>query len=430
MVRTWSTGESPFPNSLEAAQKNNAQAREIAEHNKKLEDMKTGFNNLDDVVVLSISLEGIVDADIKENILWRLLLKYEKSPDEFNFSEALHKVFYWENIGGMRSSGINIEDKDDIYKDIINGNTEVLSDQKSTEETIEDKSDENTNEAEDDSSESLDNIEETYPITEESETNDINSTSFTDNPHFPLINIYVKNWDILPTDLDAIENAFLSNGKDMLEAVGSSLWKEGQEIVSNIERMESVEDAENRKADFYKDVWVEEKDKEDFLTNLVWENYLRVTDKQGNIDKEMSLEVTFQIAANKIKDWKKTIKKTEAFEDAEKLIFEGWSREEMYHALSVIHKWVNDSEGIHGKTKDGKAKRSNDTKMARNKNATEQFQEGQKIRLEAENNVNTNDPLLDKMYQAQEIKEEKIAETGAFWDVDKKFEGIQNSVSA
>ena len=117
---------SPIPETLEAA---NAERSRVADNAEKLqsqERLKAEFNNHPEVKLTANALDTLVNPEQKDILLGRLLLKFEKDSNNFDFAQSLHKVLYWEDIGGMRSSGINLENKNDIYNELMKVSAEGL----------------------------------------------------------------------------------------------------------------------------------------------------------------------------------------------------------------------------------------------------------------------------------------------------------------
>ena len=114
------------------------------------EALKTSFNKHPEVKLASEELSTLVSPEEKDILLSRLLLKFEKDAENFDFAASLHKVFYWEDISGMRSSGIDLENKNDIYQSLMTVSAEGLGVQEDSESIIDNSTEEITSPKESD----------------------------------------------------------------------------------------------------------------------------------------------------------------------------------------------------------------------------------------------------------------------------------------
>jgi len=167
----------------------------------------------------------------------------------------------------------------------------------------------------------------------------------------PLINISGEQ-------VEAIWDLY-SWGSDILEAM-SGVLDSSHEALSMARNLDNPDTLETRRAEMYEDFWIEQDCRInpetgsgwDTITNLISENYTRLTLPNWETDKEASLILAVQISANKVVEGKFTFTRTQAFEEAFDRIKE-WSesREQMYRDLQLIHQTVNNAEGIRGKSR-------------------------------------------------------------------------------
>ena len=250
------TGQSPLPESPEAAKKLQDQARDNADKLANQEAFKTQFDTHSEVQWASNTLNELVNPEEKERIMGRLLLKFEKSPDDFDFSDALDKVFHWENMGGIPSSGIDIENKDDIYNALLSLDSkeaEDFGDMKTiestwveTEETedwdIDADFDSALDSLDDEDSEVLeasmtDNWEDpqlesdediTEPVMEWEENISSNLEAFHENPVTPILGRFnqigeeFNIWQVTENDCAQIINQ-IGEGEFSLEALNTAI---------------------------------------------------------------------------------------------------------------------------------------------------------------------------------------------------------------
>jgi len=87
-----------FTENLEDARKQREQSEQNEVQNQKKEQLKNDFFSLHELWELWEKLKELVKPDEKDKIETRLLLKYEKNPENFNLKESLKQVILGENI--------------------------------------------------------------------------------------------------------------------------------------------------------------------------------------------------------------------------------------------------------------------------------------------------------------------------------------------
>lgn len=239
------------------------------------------------------------------------------------------------------------------------------------------------------------------------------SKDFKENPYFPILNSHLGK-EVSQNQLDSIEEEFISSS-NILASVTQVLG-ENHEVTWAITDFINPTNIEERKENMFEDFPDSRESEGDLVTRLLWENYLRITDKEWNSDSEKSLLVSFQVSANKIIEGKRTFKRTKEFDDAYRRIQQGdGNSKTLSHDLAFIHSTVNRSEGI----KAGKSKNRYEKGSLSAKQKTlfleAQFEEIQNfIKTSNENNRKVQDTQQKKVAEA--LAQEQ-AELEGVWEV-------------
>lgn len=117
---------SPLSESLEQAAKMQNKRLDNADKKAKQDAFKVKFDNHSEVQLASKAMDKLVTTDEKKILLSRLLSKFEKDSENFDFAQSLHKVMYGEDLGGIRSTGIDLENKNDIFHELMRVSAEWL----------------------------------------------------------------------------------------------------------------------------------------------------------------------------------------------------------------------------------------------------------------------------------------------------------------
>jgi len=197
------------------------------------------------------------------------------------------------------------------------------------------------------------------PLTVENKEGEFEQ-SFLENPYFPLLQTHLnsstnENHGISQEQMENIADLFTLH-HDMISAVRDTLWP-NHEVLSQITQLDNPEMENTRRQEMYRDLWVPKTSQVDMhwqwgdtLTNLISENYIRITDTNGEIDLHASLVLSIQTSTNRIVDGKRTFERTEAFQDAYERIMNAEGTEaSLWDDLLTIYHAVNVFEGRWGR---------------------------------------------------------------------------------
>lgn len=457
------TGQSPLAESPEAAKKLQDQNMDIADKQANQERLKGDFDNNTEVQALKSTLDSVIDwktqeklidPETKENILWRLLLKYEKSQDDFNFNDSLHKVFYWEDIGGMRSTGIAIEDKDIVFNALTGRDKDLLTTKKvdinwedetenpqNTLEGEEVQKDENAEAELEASLNDVDIDEETITKSESNNESKALTEKNTDvsnektgtglsiqfNSFTPIIEQYGKIWMINTEQVNLIKENISSWLwlPEMLEVWIDSDIKES--LKSTLISIESDEKIEENKADFLEDFQNISNQtidlEEDRVFAAIWEKYTRIWDA-SNESKNANFSIAAKLARSQILKNTPTIKQdTEWFKTAIANIDSGDHKKEYLWIKYLQQEWTQ--EAWKWKKLDVASREKGKVTQVANNNAADAFKESQnsKLRADAEATLVANNQALAE--SSLSTPEEKGWDVfGTVWDLEKATASI------
>jgi len=244
----------------------------------------------------------------KDKIETRLLMKYEKNPENFDFKNSLKKVLLGENIWWIPSSWLLLENenwetlsksqKENIYKQLIQENPENKNNSKQTEKPLEMKK-------------ITENIPESAEIIAKETTDNI--SNILENPEennkWWIIWVEEKMQSNLSIEPEKLKERLSNKEKNISE------WKEIFFTKDKISEYSQNTKSENNNTEQLKDLWenliewekIVDEDLKNILWNFLidtWEQTIEEYSLENPEDINEALNNAFELQIEKIKDWK------------------------------------------------------------------------------------------------------------------------------
>jgi hypothetical protein len=214
---------------------------------------------------------------------------------------------------------------------------------------------------------------------------------------------------------------------DIVKAM-SGVLDPAHEALSQAQNLDNPDKIDERRSQMYQDLGVENESRVDpstwkggnTITNLISENYTRITGSDWEIDTQASIILATQVSANKIIEGKHTFTRSKEFNQAYDRI-QAWSNspEELQNDLLLIHTTVNDAEGIKGRNRQSESQKIRKKAEQKSLFLSAEFLEIQALFIKAQESWNK-DWIEKQKVAAEEWEKTKVAswEVMSWWELD------------
>ena len=249
-------------------------------------------------------------------------------------------------------------------------------------------------------------------------------TEFAESRYAPIITAHqdMSTDPLINITGEQVEQIWEEYAKwtDIVAAMGEIL-DPAHEALTLAKTLDDPDKIGERRAQMYEDIGVENECRVDpstwegwdLITNLISENYTRITGPDWEVDKEASVILATQISANKIVEGKHTFTRTVEFNEAYERI-QAWSNSavELQTDLLLIHTTVNNAEGIRWRDRQREAQRVRNTAVQKRLFLSAEFLEIQALFIK------TNEIWdIDQRERQREALAQSLEETVGSWEI-------------